>query len=162
MTISLREFAEAFSSSFVVNRGVLRWDTKQLRTAHMTAYIYRTLAGCFPGAEVRYEHDGIDAALFSDGKLEVAMEHENDVLTIATELKALLRIGAPLSVLVTYTGGREEYLKNRHKAAFADFADEQLLIIVNREDWVWSRHKPGEPIPWEFLTLRNRELVSFQ
>jgi hypothetical protein len=121
----------------------------------MTAYIYRTLAGCFPGAQLAYEHDGIDAVMLRGQELDVAIEHENNVLTIATELKALRRVAAPLSVLITYTGGRAEYLHERHKASLSEFADETLLVIVNREDWLWFKHQPGEEVAWDFLLVRD-------
>ena len=47
VSISPSSFIEAFRASFIVNRAMLRWDTSARRSANMTAYIYRTLAGCF-------------------------------------------------------------------------------------------------------------------
>lgn len=160
MSISPSEFAAAFGASFIVNRAVLRWDTSARRTASMTAYIYRTLAGCLPAVQLEHEFEGIDAVLLRDGQPLVAIEHENNVLTIATELKALRRLGAPLSVLVTYTGARAAYLHARHAEEVATFTDSSLLVVVNREDWTCASHKVGDEVPWEFLTVEGGKLKS--
>lgn len=158
MSISPSEFAVAYKASFVVNRAALRWDTSARRTASMTAYISRALAGCFPAVQLEHEFEGIDAVLLRHGKPLVTIEHENNVLTIATELKALRRLGAPLSVLVTYTGARADYLHARHADLLAAFEDNGLLVAVNREDWNCAKHEQGDEIPWEFLVVEGGKL----
>ncbi len=64
--ISPQEFKQAFEAAFLVNRRWLLWNTAPRRTAYMNAYIYRTLANSFPGTEVEYEYENIDAVLYKN------------------------------------------------------------------------------------------------
>jgi hypothetical protein len=89
------DFKAAWEASFLVNRRHLLWNSSKRRTAYMAAYIYRTVAECFPGIGIEYEYNDIDAVLYRVGSddiassIEVAIEHENDVRTIATEVHNL-------------------------------------------------------------------------
>lgn len=163
MKISAQDFKEAYQAAFISNRRHLLWNTKLRRTAHMTAYIYRTIADSFPGIEIEYEHRDIDAVLYAQSgtpdDIIVAMEHENNVQSISTELKNLCALNCPLSVIVTYTGLRNEYLQ-RHLAAMERFSDGTLLFVINAESWNADTHKRGKSIPWEFLLWSGGELVA--
>ncbi len=163
MYISPENFKEAFLASFVANRRHLLWDTKARRTAQMTAYVYRTIADCFGETEIEYEYRDIDAIIYnicaSPEEAVVAIEHENHVQSIGKELANLLAFNRQLSVVITYTGLRSEYL-GRHMDVISQFGDGKLMLVVNREDWNPDSHKRGNPIPWEFLVYRGGNLVS--
>lgn len=160
--ITATDFKEAFQAAFIANRKHLLWNTNARRTALMTAYIYRTIADSFTGIDIEYEHNKIDAVLYGQNehpsKALVAMEHENNVQSISHELSNLHALNCPLSVVITYTGLREEYLLSRQKAITSKFSDSALLLIVNKEDWSPNSHKRGEEIPWEFFITRGGEL----
>jgi zona occludens toxin (predicted ATPase) len=114
--IGAADFKEAFEAAFTVHRRHLLWDTNSRRTAYMMAYIYRTIADCFPGVEIEYEHHDIDAVLYrdqyDDRHIEVAIEHENDVRSISTELTNLEKYQYPLSVVITYRTSARIRVKN--------------------------------------------------
>jgi hypothetical protein len=125
----------------------------------MIAYIYRTIGDSFPGLDIEYEHAAMDAVLYHEtlSNIEVAIEHENDVTTISTEISNFVRQAAPLSVLVTYTGNREEYLLLRHGGAM-NAVRGQLLLILNPEDKWPDSHQRGNAVPWDFYLYSSGRL----
>lgn len=134
MFITPNDFKQAFEAAFIVNRRHLYWDTGPRRTANMLAHIYRTIANSFPKIDIEYEHNKIDAVLYraSLDHIDVAIEHENDVKTIETELAKFAENNFPLNVLITYTGCRDEYIINRQSGNMTALSD-RLLIILNPE-----------------------------
>jgi hypothetical protein len=159
MSVTPQEFKAAFQAAFLVNRKHLLWDTKNRRTAHMIAYIYRTIADSFPGLDIEYEHAGMDAVLYHEtlSNIEVAIEHENNVTTIATEISNFAQQAAPLSVLVTYTGNRGMYLLLRHSVT-TDALRGQLLLILNPEDKWPDSYRRGDVVPWDFYLYSSGRL----
>ena len=103
--VSPQEFKQAFEAAFLVNRKRLLWSSSQRRTAYMMAYIYRMLADSFPGLEVECEWENIDAVLYQSNAIDrftnddvvIAVEHENDVRVISTELTNFANHKFPLS-----------------------------------------------------------------
>ncbi len=155
MPILPAEFKAAFDAAFLVNRKHLHWNTPKRRTAHMMAYIYRSIADSFPGLEIEFEHEEIDAVLHPGelARIEVAIEHENDVKTIGTELKNFLKHATiPLNILITYTTAPDDYIQSR----FADLMNaiiadrtRSLMVIINPKDHWPDSYRKGENILWE-------------
>jgi hypothetical protein len=162
MFITPTDFKQAFEAAFIVNRRQLHWDTGPRRTANMLAHIYRTIANSFPGLDIEYEHNKIDAVLYRDNLdcIDVAIEHENDIKTIATELGNFAKNNFPLNVLITYTGCRNEYIINRQSENMNALSD-RLLLILNPEHlnpWNGEQNDPNQHnlVLWEyFLWTKN-------
>jgi hypothetical protein len=147
--VSPQEFKRAFEAAFLINRKHLLWNSSQRRTAYMMAYIYRTLADSFPGMEVEYEYKNIDAVLYqssainrlTDENVVVAVEHENDVRTISTELTNFANHKFPLNVLISYTGNRHEYILSRHSKTLETIYGQMLFILYRDGAPERQRHR---------------------
>jgi hypothetical protein len=153
--ISPANFQEAFEAAFLVHRRQLLWDTNPRRTAYMMAYIYRTIADCFPGVEIEYEHHDIDAVLYreqcDDDHIEVAIEHENRVETVSKELTNLGRRQYPLSVVITYTGNADTWIRQRMQPLLETWMHPLLVIYPAMESSPIHQHRRGDPVRWDYL-----------
>lgn len=146
MFITPIDFKQAFEAAFIVNRRHLRWDTGPRRTANMLAHIYRTIANSFPEVEIEYEYDKIDAVLYRGNLdcIDVAIEHENNVRTIETELNNFARHNFPLNVLITYTGYREKYLIIRQSSNMQALSNRLLIILNPEQNGPWNKKDGGQ------------------
>ncbi len=168
--ITPNDFEEAFKAAFLVNRKKIHWNSATRRTGFMEACIYPTMSDCFPGVEFAYEHDGIDAVLYKsndtgkkpeDEDILVAIEHENVVSDIGTELSHFKESKLPnaLNVLITYTGSIKEYIYP-HLDLMIGLRNNFLLILYSEleekgvEKGV-NKHERGEIIDWEFFTYKE-------
>jgi hypothetical protein len=155
MMIGAADFKEAFEAAFTVHRRHLLWDTNARRTAYMMAYIYRTIADCFPGIEIEYEHHDIDAVLYrdqyDDEHVEVAIEHENRVETVSKELTNLGRHQYPLNVVITYTGNADIWICQRMHPLLETWTHPLLVIYPAMESPPIYQHRRGDPIHWDYL-----------
>ena len=167
--VSPQEFKQAFEAAFLVNRKHLLWNSSSRRTAYMMAYIYRTLADSFPGMEIEYEFENIDAILyqssatdrFTDDDVVVAIEHENDGRTISTELTNFANHKFPLNVLISYTGNRNEYILRRHSKTLETIYG-QMLFILYPEGRLPELHARGERIHWDYLLYSDGGLRAIE
>ena len=167
--VNPKEFKEAFESAFIVNRKHLLWDTMKRRTAYMTAYIYRTVADCFPGINIEYEFKDIDAVLYKGDidkpeykNIEVAIEHENDVATIGKELTNFQKSSFPsnvLYVLITYTGNKIEWILKPH-SKLLDEIKGPVMFIIPPENCNLKYHKRGSIIKWKYLLYENNGFID--
>jgi hypothetical protein len=136
----------------------LLWNSSQRRTAYMMAYIYRMLADSFPGMEVEYEWENIDAVPYQSNAIDrftnddvvIAIEHENDVRAISTELTNFANHKFPLNVLISYTGNRNGYVLSRHSKTLETIYG-QVLFILYPEGRLPEHHERGERIHWDYL-----------
>jgi hypothetical protein len=155
LVISPADFKEAFEAAFIVHRRHLLWDTNPRRTAYMMAYIYRTIAGCFPGMEIEYEHQYIDAVLYrqwcDDDHIEVAIEHENRVETVSKELINLGRHQYPISVVITYTGNADIWIRKGMRPFLETWRHPLLVIYPAAESPPIHQHRRGDPIRWDYV-----------
>jgi len=161
--IQPNEFKEAFDAAFLVNRKYLWWNSKKRRTAQMITYIYHTIADIFPKVEVDYEYNKIDCVFFKENEsinndnIFVAIEHENDVRGISTELNSFKKYNYPLNVLITYTEHRDLYLIDPHSELMNSIKG-VLLLILNPKGYWPDEHQRGDRIPWEYFIWSNGKL----
>ena len=131
----------------------------------MMAYIYRTIADCFPGIEIEYEHYGIDAVLYrdryDDAHIEVAIEHENRVETISKELTNLQKYQYPLSVVITYTGNADIWIRQRMLPPLEAWMQPLLVIYPALESPPIYRHCRGDKIRWDYLLYGQKAWRPF-
>jgi hypothetical protein len=165
MMIGAADFKEAFEAAFTVHRRHLLWDTNPRRTAYMMAYIYRTIADYFPGVEIEYEHHGVDAVLYrdqyDDEHIEVAIEHENRVETISTELTNLGQYQYPLNVVITYTGNAEIWIRERMLSQLEVWRQPLLVIYPALESPPIYQHRRGDKIRWDYLLYEQKAWRPF-
>lgn len=160
--INPKEFKEAFNAAFLVHRKNLLWDTMINRTSNMMAYIYRTVADCFPEVKIEYEYNGLDAVLLRDnGDKIVALEHENDVADINVELNNFNNNDFPLNVLITYTGNRTKWILTPHSKLLNDIKG-TVMFILPPEKQNFKEHKLGERLEWEYLIYDGNELKMIE
>jgi hypothetical protein len=168
MVITPKDFKQAFEAAFIVNRAHLRWDTSRRRTANMIAYIYRTLANSFPDTNVEHEYGEyqIDAVLYRNDfeHIDVGIEHENDVKSVAKELDNFAKHNFPLNVLITYTGDKNHFLINNQSEKMNQLCD-RLLVIVNPENHGWWNDEQKDQsqhnlILWEYWLWTKNGFVS--
>jgi hypothetical protein len=154
--VSPADFQEAFAAAFTVHRRHLLWDQPRRRMANMTAYIYRTIAECFPGIEIEYEHKCIDAVLYrgscDDAHIEVAIEHENDLTKIEQEITNLQHYPYPLNVVITYCGNVDLWIYGHMTGLLTHTAWTQPLLVIYAVEppSIWE-HRRGDKIPWASL-----------
>jgi hypothetical protein len=164
-----QEFKEAFDAAFLINRKHLLWDSAKSKTACMTAYIYRTIADSFYDLEIEHEHKGIDAVLYrnsmgkiiSHDKVEVAIDHENDVRSIGKELWNFAQHDFPLNVLITYTAEKEKHIITPHSEIMNKITsgNSKLMVILYPEHgWPGSYKARGDRIRFGYYTYENETL----
>ena len=161
MKITPYDFKQVFEAAFIVNRKYLKWDTSPRATANMIAYIYRTIANSFPGLVIEYEYNNIDVVLYRGNldNIKVAIEHENNVKSVATELENFRNLNIPLNVLITYTGNRDKYLVTRQKDKMNKI-EKQLMLILNPEKGDQIDPNQYGLVCWEYYIWEGGKLES--
>jgi len=119
--------------------------------------------------EVEYEWENIDAVLyqsnainrFTNDDVVIAIEHENDVRVISTELTNFANHKFPLNVLISYTGNRHEYILSRHSKTLETIYG-QMLFILYPEGRLPEHHERGERIHWDYLLYNDGVLRAIE
>ena len=119
------------------------------------------IAYSFPGLEIEYEYKDIDAVLYrSDGestishdKVEVAMDHENNVRSIGKELWNFAQHDFPLNVLITYTAEKDKHITTPHSDIMNTIISGKsrlMFILYPEHKWPGSYKIRGDRIRWRY------------